>query len=217
MSSTSPQAEAAGEQAAWQAGLAEQLSGLTAPELRQLTGQLSGMLKSTDSSGRMGLDRSVLSSAKSQLNAGYDQAGRGSRESIAYNALRAGEGRMGSPVVSSAIGQAATSLDRDRASALRNLEFMSAQSSLSDYNQVLSLLGQGANASLGLAQGFSGASGAAIGGLSNQSQLGNTMAGFGTGASAGAAIGSVIPGVGTVIGGLVGGVVGGAAGYVSSP
>jgi hypothetical protein len=163
------------------------------------------MLDSRDASGKLGMDASVLSSAQNQLNSGYDQALTGSREAINYGALRSGESRRSPGAVGSAIQGAATGLDRDRSSALRNLEFMSAQSSLSDYNQVLSLLGQGANASLGLAQGFSGASGAAIGGLSNQSQMGGILGG----AASGASLGSVAGPWGALIGGVVGGVAGG--------
>lgn len=205
MSTTSPQAAAAGEQAHWQAMLASQLSGLTAPELKGLTDRLGGMLNSTDANGRMGVDREILDSAKSGLNRGYDQAITGSREAINYGALRSGESRLSPGAVGGAIQSAATSLDRDRSSALRNLEFMSAQSSLSDYNQVLSLLGQGSNAALGLSQGFSGASGAAIGGLSNQTQAGSIIGG----AASGASVGSVAGPWGALIGGVVGGVAGG--------
>lgn len=210
MSTTSPQAAAAGSQAQWQAMLSSQLSGIAAPELQALTQKLGGMLDSTDASGRMGADREILDSAKSGLNRGYDQAITGSREAINYGALRSGESRLSPGAVGGAIQSAATSLDRDRASALRNLEFMSAQSSLSDYNQVLSLLGQGSNAALGLSQGFSGAAGAAAGGLSNQSQFGSVLGGAAAGASLGS---SISPGWGTLIGGVVGGVAGG----LSSP
>lgn len=209
MSTTSPQAEAGGKQALWQASLAERLSNMTAPELKAITGQLSGMLSSTDGTGRLAADSEILSQSKAQLNQGYDQALTGSREAINYGALRAGEGRLSPGAVSGSIASAATGLERDRQSALRNLEFMSAQSSLADYNQVLSLLGQGANASLGLAQGFSGASGAAIGGLSNQTQAGGIIGGAASGASAGSIAGPW--------GALIGGVVGGVAGGLTAP
>lgn len=244
MSTTSPQAEAAGEQAQWQASLAKMLSGVTQPELTQLLGgqvwvadppteggsgtegdprfpnksqgghwetvkgALGTMLQSTDASGRMAPDAAIRAQALSQLNQGYAQAKMGSREAISYGGLRSGEGRLGG-ATGSAITSAATSLDRDRTSALRNLEFMSAQSSLKDYNQVLQLLGQGTQASLGLAQGFSGASGAALGGLSQNTQFGSILGGAASGASLGTTIN---PGWGTVIGGVVGGAAG-ALGY----
>jgi hypothetical protein len=86
---------------------------------------------------------------------------------------------------------------------------MSAQSSMSDYNQILSLLGQGTNQALGLGQGFAGNANSAIGGMSQNSQFGSVLGG----AASGAALGSTIyPGWGTVIGGVVGGVAGGLAG-----
>ncbi len=201
MSTQSPQAEAAGEQAAWQSRLSGLLSQVAQPELAGLTGRLTGMLGSADASGRLGPDAAIRTSAINELNRGYGQAGFGMREAIGYGGLRSGEGRMAPMAMNSAITSAATSLDRDRASALRNLEFMSAQSSLKDYNQVLQLLGQGTQASLGLAQGFSGAGGAAIGGLTQNTQFGSILGG----AAAGAGLGTNInPGWGTVIGGVVG-------------
>lgn len=213
MSSSSPQQEAAAKATANQAQLSQNLSGVALPALKQNLGTLSGMLGSRDESGRLGMDASIRQQALQQLNSGYQQAGQGQAEAINYGALRSGEGRLGPGVVSSAIGSAATGLERDRQQALRNLEFMSAQSSMSDYNQVLGLLGQGTNQALGLGGGFAGNANAAIGGMSQNSQLGNTIGGFGSGASLGAAVGSVIPGVGTVIGGLAGGVIGGGIGY----
>lgn len=205
MSTESPQAAAAGQQAQWQASLARQLSGITMPELWSLVSRESNVLSSADQSGRLAPDAAVLSAAKGQLNQGYDQAKFGSQEAINYGALRSGEGRMSPGAVGSGVMSAATSLERDRASALRNLEFQSAQSSMADYNQVLQLLGQGSNAALGLSQGFSGASGAAIGGLSGQSQMGGILGGAASGASLGATFG----GWGALAGGVIGGVAGG--------
>lgn len=245
MSTTSPQAEAAGEQAQWQASLAKMLSGITAPELTQLLGgkvwvadpvtsagagtegdpkfpgksqgghwetvkgALGGMLSSMDSSGRMAPDAAIRANALSQLNQSYAQAKTGSAEAIGYGALRSGESRLSPGATGSAITSAATSLDRDRQSALRNLEFMSAQSSMQDYNQVLQLLGQGTKSALGLSGGFSGAAGSAIAGLSNQTQFGNTLGGAASGAALGT---SIYPGWGTAIGAVAGGV----AGYLGS-
>jgi hypothetical protein len=211
VSTTSPQAQAAGEQSVWQAQLSQMLSGVALPELTQLMGQngLGGMLSGRDASGRLPQDAANLAGATSQLNQSYGQAKMGSREAIAYGGLRSGEGRMSPGATGSATMSAATSLDRDRQSALRNLEFQSASSSMSDYNQVLQLLGQGTKSGLGLAQGFSGAAGSAIGGMSGQSQFGSALGG----AASGAALGSSIsPGWGTVIGGVVGGVAGGLGG-----
>lgn len=183
MSTSSPQAEAAGDQAQWQAQLARQLSGIAQPELQKLVGGLTSQLQGRSASGQLTADAGVLSSATNQLNQGYGQAGFGSREAIGYGALRSGEANRSPGAVNSSVMNAATSLDRDRTSALRNLQFQSAQSSMADYNQVLQLLGQGTQSSLGLAQGFSGASGQAIGGLSNQSDFSNILGGVATGVS----------------------------------
>ena len=209
MSTTSPQAEAAGEQEAWQAQLSQMLSGISMPEIQQLTGKLSGMLGSRNAAGQLAPDVAIKSAAQGQLNTSYDQAIRGSREAIQYGALRSGLSRTSPGAVGSATMSAATSLDRDRMSALRNLEFQSAQSSLNDYNQVLGLLGQGTKQSLGLAGGFGGAAGSAIAGLSNQTQMGGILGGAASGASLGATVGG---GWGALAGGVVGGAAG-ALGY----
>jgi hypothetical protein len=206
MSSTSPQAKTAAENSAWQAGLAQQLSGITLPELQKILGSegIASMLAGSIE-GRLPQDYVSLNAATGQLNQGYNNAQNTTAASINYGALRSGEGRRSPGAVSSALGGAATGLERDRTAALRNLEFASAQSSMSDYNKVLQLLGQGANTSLGLAQGFSGASNAAIGGLSGNTQMGNILGG----ASAGAGLGtSIYPGWGTAIGAVVGGIYG---------
>lgn len=209
MSSTSPQAAAAGEQASWQAQLAEQLSSTALSGSTPIISQLRGFLGGMNPMGQLAPDVAVKSAAAGQLNQSYDQAQRGSREAIQYGGLRSGLGRTDPGAVGSSITSAATSLDRDRQSALRNLNFMSAQSSMGDYNQILQLLGQGTKQSIGLAQGFSGAAGSAIGGLSNQSQMGGVLGG----AASGASLGSVAGPGGTLIGGVAGGVIGG----VTSP
>jgi hypothetical protein len=209
MSTTSPQNAAAGDQAFWQAQLAQQLSGVAAPELKNLTGQLSGMLGGMDATGKMQADVGIQNAAAGQLNRSYAQAKRGSAEAISYGGLRSG---MGDPTGAgnSSMMSAATSLDRDRTSALNNLNFMSAQSSMQDYNQVLQLLGQGTKTSLGLAQGFSGAAGSAIGGLSTGTQMGGILGGAGAGAGLGMTVGGPW-------GAAIGGVVGGVAGGLTSP
>jgi hypothetical protein len=211
VSTTSPQSAAASQQAEWQATLAKQLSGVTLPELQQLMGPqgLHGMLSGADRSGRMAQDAQVRTQALGQLNQGYDQAKMGTREAVSYGGLRSGEARRSPGAMNAALGGAATSLERDRQAALRNLEFASAQSSMSDYNKVLQLLGQGSSTSLGLAQGFSGAQNAAIGGLSSGTQMGGIIGGASTGASLGA--------YGGVYGAAAGAVIGGVAGGLSSP
>lgn len=210
MSNTSPQQGAAAQNIQLQTGLANQLSAMTLPQLQQLMGSngLSGMLNSRDSTGMMGIDRENLATSLAQLRQGYGQARNVGRESLAYQGLRSGVGRTNPGAVSSAITSAATGLARDQAAAERNLQFMSAQSSMGDFNKVLSLLGQGSQTALGLAGGFGGAATSAIGGMSNQSQLGGVIGGAASGASLGSAAGPW--------GALAGGVIGGAIGYGTS-
>ena len=178
-------------------------------------GMLSSLLASTKG-GTMPstLDQSVLAGATTQLNQGYNQAEMASGESIAYQGLRSGAGRMAPGATSSAIGRAATSLERDRQTALNNLQFQSSVSSMADYNSLLGLMGQGVQTSLGLASGFGAATGSAIGGMSNQSPFGSALGGAASGAGIGATIGSgVLLGGGTLIGGAIGGIAGGLGGY----
>jgi hypothetical protein len=219
MSTKSSQAKEAGETSAWQAALASKLSVISMPEFQALlgpNGMISGMFSGRDSSGRLGLDASALRTSTDQLNRSYGQAGFGNDEYIRYNAVRSGEGNRSLSPANSMMQGAATSLERDRQSALANLNFMSAQSSMSDYNKLLGLMGQGVQTSMGLAQGFSGASNAALGGLSTQTQMGSALGGMSAGASLGAGIGSIVPGLGTIAGGVIGGVIGGVGGYLGS-
>ena len=124
MSTQSAQSQAAGEQAQWQAELSRQLAGVSLPELQSLTQRLTTTLGSgsSNAAGMLSPDAGVLSSATNQLNAGYNQAGFGSREAIGYGALRGGESRLSPGAVNSSVMGAATSLDRDRASALQEPE-----------------------------------------------------------------------------------------------
>jgi len=207
MSTVSPQARAADENAQWQSALAKQLYEIAGPEYRSLLGQggtISTMLGSMNANGQLPQDAANLKSATDQLNTGYSQAGFGNKEFVNYAGLRSGEGRLSPGATSSWQQGAATSLERDRQAALANLNFMSANASMTDYNKLLGLMGQGVQSSLGLAQGYSGASNAAIGGLSNQSQMGGALGG----AASGAATGAVFGPWGAVAGGVIGGVAG---------
>ena len=207
MSTVSPQARAADENAQWQSALAKQLYEIAGPEYRSLLGQggtISSMLGSLNANGQLPQDAANLKSATDELNRGYGQAGFGNREFVNYAGLRSGEGRISPMSANSMMQGAATSLERDRQAALANLNFMSANASMTDYNKLLGLMGQGVQSSLGLAQGYSGASNAAIGGLSNQSQMGGALGG----AASGAATGAVFGPWGAVAGGVIGGVAG---------
>jgi hypothetical protein len=177
-----------------------------------LTSLLAGTQGGTQKSA---LDEKAYQSALGQLNQGYAQQGMVSREALGYQGLRSGEARRSPGAMTSSLGQTATALERDRQTALQNLNFQSAQSSMADYNKLLQLMGQGTQTALGLGAGFSGASGSALAGLSQVSPGASAMGGAATGASLGATIGSAFPLLGTAIGGIAGGLIGGVGGYAA--
>lgn len=213
MSGSSDQEKAAGEQSALTASLSRQLSNIATPELERLIGDkglLTDILKST-SGGQVksSLDQKVYDDSLKSLNDSFATAKTGTNESIRYGALRSGEDRRGAGVVPSAMGAAALTLDRDRTTALNRLKFESDSQSMTNYNNLLKIFGQGVNTTLSLGQGASGVAGGAIPMLSQNSQFGSALGG----AASGAALGStVLPGWGTVIGGVAGGVIGAVGG-----
>jgi hypothetical protein len=174
------------------------------------TGSLSTLLDSTQGGTvKSSLDQQAYQSALGTLNQSYAQQGRAASEAASYQGLRGGEARRSPTAMRSALGQTATALERDRQAALRNLQFTSAQTSMADYNKLLQLMGQGTQTALGLAGGFSSASGGALAGLSQTSPGGSAIGG----ALGGAATGASIPGAG-VYGALAGAVIGGVGGYI---
>lgn len=185
----SPQQDAAASLGLTQSALSNQLYKTAGPELQGLVGangSITNQLASTQGGQtKSSMDQAAYNSSLGQLNQSYDQAGFGNKEAVNYGALRAGE-RSGN-VVGSALGSAATSLERDRQSALSNLQFQSSSASLTDYNQLLGLMGQGAKTSLGLAGGNWGLAAGGIGGLNPNSNLSQTM--------------GVVSAVGSVLGG----------------
>lgn len=180
------QTKAASATAKWQSELAGQLSEIAIPELQAMMGpggQISSLLASTQGGKvKSTLDEQAYQAALGTLNQAYGQQGRISSEAIGYQGLRTGEGRRSPGAMTSAIGQAATALDKDRMAALRNLEFASAASSMTDYNKLLQLMGQGTQTGLQLAQGFAGIGTQGIGGLSNWSNA-NTASAAASGAA----------------------------------
>lgn len=176
MSTSNPQAEAAGQQAGFSANLASQLSMIALPELTRLMGGpnslIGGQLGSTGGGNvKSSMDQANYNTSLSQLNQGYGQAQMGSREAIQYGALRSGLGRTQPGATSGAITSAATSLERDRQTALNNLNFQSSQASMQDYNQLLGLMGMGSKSALGLSGQAGGLANQAISGISNQSDM----------------------------------------------
>ncbi len=212
MSTTSPQQKAALQNADLQSQWASQLAGLAMPEYQMLLGQNGmspSMLAGKDATGRLGIDAAALKSSTDQLNAGYGQAGFGNNEYINYMANRMGESRRGFGPTNAMMQGAATSLERDRQAALANLNFMSAQSSMADYNKLLGLMGQGTQGALGLAQGYMGLSNQAIGGMNPNSEMSGILGGASSGAGLGFSVGGPW-------GAAAGGILGGIGGYLGS-
>jgi hypothetical protein len=179
MSTQSDQSKAASESAGFQANIGRSLTGIYGPEYNMLLGNPTmgtpGLIPSALSSaqggnGMMAMDRQNLAGATSQLNSGYQQAGFGLGQNIGYGGLRSGEGRRSPFAMNAALGGAATTLGQQYASALNNLNFMSAQASMTDYNKMLGLMGMGVGSEMGLAGGFSQNMNQAIAGLKSTSE-----------------------------------------------
>lgn len=188
--------EAAGEAARYNASLA---SGLFQDAKGPLSEMLE-MLKGGLAGGPNAVPESVskqFSLAQQQNDIGYDSAIRTNRELAGARARSSGQ-VYSTGELDSAIAQGTFALNQSREAATRNLKFQEAQAGMGQYNQMLGLLGQGANTSLGLAQGMAGAQLGAIGQQSNTNPWG--------GAAAGATAGSAFGPWGTVIGGVLGGV-----------
>jgi len=188
MSTTSPQVKAAGENAAWQNSIANRGWNMAQPQLQSLLGggafgqpgMIQSMLGSQNAMGMMAPDSANLAAATNQLNQGYQQAGFGQQQTIGYGGLRSGEGRMSPGAMNASLGSAASTLERQRQGALANLNFMSAQASMSDYNKLLGLMGQGTQTAMGFGGGFSGLSNQAIAGLDPTSTMDKVLSGIGT-------------------------------------
>jgi len=188
MSTTSPQVKAAGENVAWQSNIARQASSIALPELQKFfgnpimgqTGMFDQMFAGSGPNGMLSMDRANLAGATNQLNQGYQQAGYGLGQTIGYGGLRSGEGRQSPGAMNAALGSAMTTLERQRQGALANLNFMSAQASMSDYNKLLGLMGQGTQTAMNLGGGFSGLTNQAIGGLSPSSDMDTALGAIGS-------------------------------------
>jgi len=201
---TSAKDQAAGEAARTNAQLAGQLWGQSEGPLKEILAMLQGGL----AGGPNAIPENVskqFDTAREQNNLGYDSAIKANRELAGARAKTSGQ-VYSTGELDSAIAQGTFALNQSRASATRNLNFQEAQAGMGQYNQMLGLLGQGANTAIGMGQGMSQAQLAGINGMSGGSQWGNAASGAASGAATGTAIN---PGWGT----LIGGVIGGAAGY----
>lgn len=139
--------------------------------------------------------------ARTGTNEQYDSAIRSNRELAAIRAKTSGQ-PYSTGELDAAIAQGTWALNQNRESAMRNLQFQEAQAGMNQWNNYLSMMGQGANTAIGLGQGYSGAG---MGAISQMSQGGGWGGALG-GAASGAAAGSTFGPYGTAIGAVLGGV-----------
>lgn len=203
MSSESSQEKLAGNQMQQSADLQSRLSLFTQPMLRQAFG-----LAGADLGNGYDIPQSVnkaFDTAKTGMNASYQQQEMINQQMIGYN-----QKRMGQPIsqgqMQSTRGQATYGLEQDRQTGLRNLEFQRAQAGMGQYNTLLGQMGMGINTSLNLATGNMAAATAANSMASSGSPLYGALGGAASGAATGATVGGW-PGA------VIGGVAGGALGY----
>jgi hypothetical protein len=197
---------AAGEAARTNAQLAGELWGQSKGPLSEILGMLQGGLAGGPNAIPANISKQ-FDTAREQNNLGYDSAIRANRE-LAGARSRSSGGIYSTGELDSAIAQGTFALNQSRESATRNLNFQEAQAGMGQYNQMLGLLGQGANTAIGMGQGMSQAQLGAIGQQNGGSPWGGAL----SGAAGGAATGSTFGPWGTVIGGVLGGV----GGYLGS-
>lgn len=206
MSTESPAQAASADLARTNAGLAQNLSGVALPELSQMMAVVRRELGSAPGQEPAGI-KQAYAGARTQLNEGYNNARTDTLGLLQQQALQSGQ-RFLPGQVNAIYGSAMTNLEQDRSAALKRLQYGEAQAGLSEYNQLLNLMGVGTGTALNLGKGFAGQQASAIGGLSQSSQFGSALGGAASGASLGSAFGGW--------GALAGGVLGGAYGALAS-
>ena len=203
----SSQEKAAGEASRTQAQLAGELWGQSKGPLSEIFQMLQGGM-SQGYNGVPDMVKKEFSEARQQTNLGYDSSIQANRELAGARARTSGQ-PYSTGELDSAINQGTWALNQNRESAMRNLNFQEAQAGMGQWNNYLSMMGQGANTAIGLGGGFAGAGNSAI----SQMQSGGGWGGALQGAASGAATGASIPGAGWY-GAAIGGVLGGAMGYM---
>lgn len=203
MSSTSPREQAATDASQQAAQYQSQLGNIAYPELQkilsQITGDMSGGFNSIP-----GSVATAFSGIRSDMNTSYDRAKSSSMGTIKQEAKQGG-GVYSTEMLTDATKSAGIALEHDRAASSRNLDFQEAQAGMGQFNSLMSLLGGGARTGMSIGGGGLGIEMGAIGGMSQNSQMGSTLGGAASGAGAGSAAGPW--------GALIGGVLGGAYGY----
>ena len=198
-----------GNQQASEAGAATrtqaQLAGYLWDESKGPLKDIFSMLQQGMSGGYNAIPENVkreFGEARTATNEQYDSAIRSNRELAAMRAKTSGQ-PFSTGELDAAIAQGTWALNQNRESAMRNLQFQEAQAGMNQWNNYLSLMGQGSNTAIGLGQGFSGAGMGAISQMSSGGGAGSILGGAASGAAAGS---MVAPGWGTVIGGVLGAV-----------
>jgi len=202
VSSASPQEAAAAEAARTNFDVQGQLSNIALPGLKATLDSLYQQLGTGNS-----LNQDVhntFETARTQLGESYDQGLRSNQGLLQQQARQSGE-IFQPQQVQDAISLQATQMDHQRVQGMRNLRFQESQAGLSQYNQLMTMLGQGSGAAFNMGQGFSSLQSGAIGGMNNQDPWGGALAGAGAGASLGGSIGG---GYGAAIGAIGGGFAG---------
>lgn len=204
----SPREKASAEAARTAADRSSALAGTTFPELRDILSRLNADVKIDQ--GGVGISPSVakaFDTARAGVNADYAQAGRGQQAQIAQQFKQSGSPYSGAQL-NDAMTTSAMALNQNRVQAQNNLNFQESQAGLSQFNNLMNLMGVGSGAALNLGGGFASQQAQAIGDLSNVSRGQGALSGALAGASAGSAAGGY--------GALIGAVVGGAGGYLSA-
>lgn len=195
---TSPQGEAASENARWQAELSRVLTGTALPQMKS---SFAHILRNLENPNEITPDVKAAFGPVYQGAADtYNQQKNVLQEVVAQQAKTSTLPVSGLESGGSLARQAGE-LDTDYRRAVSTLRFQERAASMGDFQSLMAMLNQGVGSGLQLASGFGGASTGAIQGLSNQSQFGNILGGAVTGASMGSMGGL---GLGTVIGGVIG-------------
>lgn len=149
------------------------------------------------------LIKNEFAEARTGTNMSYDSAIRTNRELAGARARTSGQ-PYSTGELDAAISQGTWALNQSRESAMRNLQFQESQAGMNQWNNYLSLMGQGANTAIGMANGMAGAQMGAINQMGGGGGWGGALGGAASGAAAGSAFGPYGTAIGAVLGGVGG-------------
>ena len=175
--------------------------------LPQLSSILSRITADVSPNGIAPSVQASFDTARKGINQDFASAGR-SGQAYATQAFAQSGALYDTNQRNDAMLSAATNLEQERRGAMRNLDFSEANAGLTQFNQLINLLGGGAGAALNLSGGFANQQAGANSLLSNQSPGWGALGGAASGASLGASFGPY--------GALIGGALGAAGGYFGS-